>query len=347
MLQWMDNFQNYGIGSASEPNLSNGVYTDITSNARAVTDPDPNVSTPVMQTTNIGRFRKVLTTERATIGLAFRVFCSSLPTTSNTFAVFFADASNAAHCTLHILTTGALAFYRGATLLGQTDGPAITTSSWQHLEMKVHIDAVAGSFELRVDGVPVMVLEDINTKGAAGATIAQLLFGRSGSLASSVTTHMKDLAIWDTTGTRNNNFLGSCSVVSLRPDGDVDLGGWLPSTGATGFNLINQAVPNDATFVSAENPPPAASVFSLSNLPEEVTSVRGLMTLVRTRKTDGGDAFLQTGLRSAAAIDTGADRPITPSFTYWFDISEEDPNTSGPWSPGAVDAANVQLDRTV
>ena len=69
--------------------------------------------------------------------------------------------------------------------------------------------------------------------------------------------------------------------------------------------------------------------------------------MVRARKIDGGDANLQTSLISGGDVDPSADRPITTTFTYWYDISETDPDTGNAWTPASFDAANVEIDRTL
>jgi len=103
---------------------------------------------------------------------------------------------------------------------------------------------------------------------------------------------------------------------------------------------------NDMSFISANDTPPAAFVCELSNLPPDVTSVRGLQTRVRAAKTDGGDGSLQVSLVSGGVSADGANRPITTSLTYWPDICEIDPNTGALFTPLAVDAVQLKANRT-
>jgi hypothetical protein len=92
---------------------------------------------------------------------------------------------------------------------------------------------------------------------------------------------------------------------------------------------------------------PAAYKCSLSDLPITVTSVRGVMPIHRSRKTDGGDGNIQTGLISAASTGLGANRPITTAYTYWWDVFDADPNGAIAWTRLSVNALNLQLNRTV
>ena len=136
-------------------------------------------------------------------------------------------------------------------------------------------------------------------------------------------------------------------MVSQTPDGHDNLT-WGLSSGSTAFNLINEATPNDSSFISAGTGPiPAAQRVTLSALPLSVTVVRGLMTYARARKTDGGDANLQVGLVSGASTDAGDIKPLTTSYSYYNDIVEVDPATGVSWLPLAVNAAILRFNRTL
>ena len=87
--------------------------------------------------------------------------------------------------------------------------------------------------------------------------------------------------------------------------------------------------------------------MDFENLPPDITSVRGLMTLVRASNSDGGDGKLQTSLVSAGDLANGADRQITTAETYWYDISELNPDTGVAWTPANTDSANIRFNRTL
>jgi hypothetical protein len=345
-----------------------------------VTDPDPNATGSIvfrMGTTlnNVGTgtttsftnlLRKVLNTPKTAVGAGVRLWFNTLPSSvvDTCCGIFqFKDNNNNIIFNVEVTPTGRIQCWRGtitessgassnvnrATIIAETVGPVIVTNAWQHVEIKATFDSINGAIEIRVDGVTVINASNINTS-ASNAPCAAIAFHNfrrgTGGLGPPVW-HIKDFIIWDTTGTYNNNFLGSVSIVKLVPDGDVALN-WAPSTGSTGWNLLDNSPPLDATqYISADNAPPDAYVCSLTNLPPDITSVRGVMSIHRSRKIDGGDGNIQVSVVSGTDEQAGADRPITPAFTYWFDIFEEDPATSAPWTPTAVDAMNLKIDRTV
>lgn len=359
-LLWADNFNVYGTDEAL---LLNGIYAQADSGVTLVVDPDPTSTANVVAIAEAADstipyygnvLRKVFPSGgEDTVGVAFRIWMNALPPTSTNFVYFaFTDSSNTAQVTLKVLTTGDIAAYRGnpenGTLLGTTTVPAIVANSYSHIEAKVTVSDTVGVVEVRVNGVVVLDLENQDTKNTAETTSNQILFthARNGAGLPLQIYHVKDLVIWNDAGSVNNDFMGTVSVVTLVPDADTSLGGWSPSTGSTGFNILDNAPPlDDAAYVAADVPETA--VFTLSNLPDDVTSVRGLVTMFRGRKVDGGDGNIQISMVSAAAEDAGTDHAITTAYTYWPDVNELDPNTAAPWTPVSLNAASIKMVRTV
>jgi hypothetical protein len=141
------------------------------------------------------------------------------------------------------------------------------------------------------------------------------------------------LGVWPKDGT---------SSVFTFAENDANLS-WLSTSG-----MITSGHPDDLTFIAADNTPPAPSQFFMSNLPPDVTSVRGLISIVRARKVDGGDGNLQVSMTpNGTNYALGLDRPMTTAATYWSDISQLSPATSAPWTPTEVDAVRLRLNRTL
>lgn len=356
MIDWMDNFGSYGTTKAF---MSNGIYANVPGALALTADPDPGAVGTVariggMSTLGADGLRKVLSSGQTTVGMAMRIFVQALPgaTSYAPVPMVFANGANSVQVALRVNPTGGLQAVLNqlsydATPLAETDGPVLVTNAWQHIEMKVFFHATTGTVEVRVDGVTVIDEENLDTLGTATGPCEQVWsFNQNSGGGFEAPHYLKDFVIWNNSGSHNTDFIGSVTVYRLVPTADVTLGGWTTSSGATGFNLIDESPPVDGGYVQASDAPPAACEFSLTDLPVDVTSVRGLMTLVRMQKTDGGDATMQVSVGSDGDYANGADRPITPAFTYWFDIQEEDPATNAPWLPSAVNLATLVLDRT-
>ena len=157
---------------------------------------------------------------------------------------------------------------------------------------------------------------------------------------------IQDIVVWDDKVSVNNSFIGPGRVLTLRPNGDVS-SGWTPSVGSSDSDILDDPIASDAANISAADTLPAAAIVELENLPPDVVSVRAIQTMVRTIKTDGGDANLQVSLLSDGSEDLGADQAVLASYAYNWDISELDPATSAQWTPTAVDLATLKINRTL
>jgi hypothetical protein len=343
-----------GLYGTTVARMLNGIYAE-TNELVLMEDPDPTVAGNVCRfqasASFDGLLRLILPATNATVGMANRTWLANIPNSTGRQPMIhqFRNASNAALTTITVNPSGAIEARRGGeggTLLGTSDPNALVANAWQHVETKVLFSSTVGTVEVRVEGVPVLELTGVNTS-SSDLECGIVAWTNPGDGTGGITTwYAKDLLVWDGAGSVDNDFFGSVSIYALLTDADISLN-WTPSTGSTGWDLLDESPPNDADYISAPDPAPAAAVMSLTNLPADVTSVRGLISFVRAAKTDGGDGDLQVSLTSGANTDAGADRPMTTAFTYWKDVSEVNPGTGVFWTPTEVDAMDIEFDRTV
>jgi len=351
MLQWADTFNRYGTNSAL---MLNGLYANNTGMTLAA-DPDLTSTATVARVPiapALRDFRLVYPSgATATIGCGLRLWLSALPQDDNTYSViFWSDISNTVQVTLRVRSTGQITVYRGdptagGVALGTSTLPVITANAWNHIETKLTINSATGAIEVRVNGSAVIQLTGQNTQSTGVASTAQMsFFNFSGTANNGNIMYYKDFVVWDTTGTYNNTFMGSVSVIDIDPVSDVSLT-WTPSTGANGWSILDNNPPIDTTYISAATA--LANRFGLQDLPADVTSVRGLVLLNRSWKIDGGDGNVQMGIISGASTGLGADRPMTTAPTYWRDVIEVDPATGIPFTPSGFNASDLKQSRTL
>lgn len=355
MLQWMDDFSSYGIGGQAY--LLNGNYAEYSGSISA--DPDPSAGgAPVLLTgpnnaLDVIGVRRVLPAAQATVGVAARFWLTALPpdTSRRPIFAFFRDVNNVDLVYITVDPTGYLQAYNwnnGAPLLiGQSAAPVIVANAWRHIETKVLCNNGAGTVEVRLEGTPVLNVAGVVTSwnGNLCQNVGPGYLRSVGSIGPGL--YVKDLIVWDGSAGQITNFVGSCQVYKILTNADVSLG-WTPSSGATGWNLIDrEPPPDDADYISAPYPLPAPSTFGLTDLPANVTSVKGVMAVTRSRKTDGGDGQLEVSLLSGASAGAGANRTLTTAYTYWTDMFELDPNGNVAWTKASVNALDMKLDRTV
>jgi hypothetical protein len=354
-INWMDDFTSYGTDGSRVARMSDAAYASV-SWADLVADPDPTAGGAyVLQSTNtnFSSVRKVLPNARTTVGSLARYWMSALPSaTKEATYVTFADVTGRPHVAVNVDPSGYFRVYRvdnaGAILIGSSTTPVVTANAWRHIETKVVIDVAAGSVVIKAEGFTVANITGVRTSTDVGGATASvqnvMLLGGSGNY--NAITYVKDFIVWDNQTANNNDFMGTCQVLKLLPTGDTSLG-WTPSSGTTGYNLINDTTPDDDTnYISAPFPAPSPSQFTLSDLPINVSSVRGVQLMHRSRKTDGGDGNITISAVSGANTGNGVDRPITTAYTYMWDIFDLDPSGTS-WSRTLVNALQLKLNRTL
>lgn len=365
-IQYMDNFQFYGTGTDARTYMLAGMpwaqlYTEA-SLTRVVDDPDPNADSDsraflfAMNGTGSQGCRLALPTAGSEIGVAVRIWVSSLPSSYNHGpGIGLNTAGGATRYAVTITPTGGLTLLHrsgqwssigqagNGTIVAETTGPVLTAGAWYHIEW--YMDAVTGDYEVRVEGFTVLSGTDSDPWGGTFG-ILELLEHRDCTASDSIDRYVKDLVIWDTTGTTEPTFVGPVTVYSLPVDGDVSEVDATPSTGSTMYETMDELTPNDADYTTLGTSP-SEMVLTFRNLPADVVAVRALQTVVRAKKTDGGDANIEVGLISGAAEEVGATHSNSTSFRYHYDIAEEDPDTAAPWTPVGVNAATVRVNRTL
>lgn len=351
-----DNFNIYGTDITELTASGRYAQSGGDSTMNLLADPDGVSTELVLRTDGNTTLRKALETPTTKVGICGRFYCSSLPSDDGMLPTLFewADASNISMARVRVRTTGAMSFEIWDTVLGNwytietTTGPVITSGAWWHVAAQLDLSG-SGAFELRVEGVT-QIDNDSTAWGGHlhnGPTVYQVRFSNEDNTIGATTfVYLKDYVMWDGLGTQNTSFPGSVIVSQLNPTADNDIGYWVPSTGTAAWSILDNN-PALTPYVSGGDPVGDPLIMDQSNLPADVTSVKGVITLVRAAKVDGGDGQLQVSLLSNGVASDGEDRPITAAQTYWQDVHELDPDTAAPWLPTAVDASLFQINRTV
>lgn len=328
--------------------LLNGLYADV--QGALVDDPDPSVGA-AGKVYQIGAghntyLRRVFGATVATAFFGFRIWLSALPGSIGAAPYFdITDTLNDIHCTLRVNPDGSLTVFKDntrSTVLASTPGPVIVANAWQHIAWKYHNNA-SGNTSIQVEGTEVLNFDANTTTGSTG--MAQIRLNSNGAPAN---LYLKDICMWDGTGTDDNDFLGPCGIFWL-PVNRLVSSGWTNVGGATPQAILSNVPPDDTKYIQAEQDPaiPAPCIVGCAALPDDIVAVRAVLPIMRARKSDGGEGKVQMSLISDGDVDLGVDRAISTAFTYWGDVSTYDPSTLALWTPGGVDNLQFQIDRTV
>lgn len=234
------------------------------------------------------------------------------------------------------------------TVIG-TSAPCIKARAQHHIEIKVTIGAGStDTIAIRVDGVEVLSLtganfEDTNiTRIEIGSAYSRGTSGEQETLS-----YYNSVIIWDGSGSANNDWLGpNVCYHTLYPDGDAALN-WTPSTGATGFDLIDDDEPGDTDYVYATSTAASATDFTFEN-PSNLATVNAVLAIGRASKTDAGGGSIQISLSpNGTNWDAGQTKALPENnFNYWYDVSEASPATAVAWTASEINSLEMRVDRT-
>lgn len=347
-VQWMDDFKTYGSDSA---NLLEGTPWLAMVSSTLDVDPDPGASGRVLHVitdTHIAAARLALPSPDTKVGVAVRVWLVALPAFEiESKSVLFRSAANGNIYNWSIRPNGSVRLYRGTTLVADSVVPIVFAGSWIHFEF--WIDTVSGEYWCFREGIEVSSLT--GTDGSPPSTavgIISFAHTEPGAGLTQPAFYIKSLIVADDSGTENSTpgDIGPVSLYTQPMVADVS-GAWVPLTGTAMYAMTDNTDPTDAEYISADDTLPAAAVLEMEDLPSDIVAIRAVQMFGRLRKSDGGDAQVQMSLLSNGSEDTGADRAISTSFSFYHDISELDPDTGVAWTPEAFNAATFKLNRTV
>lgn len=297
--------------------------------------------------TAAGSISKSLPSAISTIIVGTALYLANLSSQSqhlnNIFLMLFDGATG--HIGIGVDSVGALVASRGATNisygthLGASAGGLISTGVWNHVEAKVTIHDSTGSVEVKLNGVTVLNLTNIDTRNGGNASVNVIYIGQFNSSGG---THFRfdDFCICDTAGSTNNNFLGDVRIDTLYPSGNGNYSQFLGSDGNSTDNylLVDETTPNTTDYNdgSAVNDRDSYAIGNLSALSSQ--TVYGVQVNAAILKDDAGSKSAATFVRSSSTNGDGSSVALSTSQTYVSQVFETDPNGSVAWTETTVNA---------
>lgn len=360
-IVFMDGFEQYGDGNVDDDaamlRMEDGLYAAMTACYPwpSSTGGGPAARTGSFTLVTDGGFtqmRKVLPAAVASVGVGMAYYFPNLSNDEPCPLISMRDGSNTNHVIFVANSAGYIEVWRGntwqtGTKIAQTSGPVVTAHAWNHIEMFATIHDTLGVVKVAVNNVTQINASALDTANTASLVVAQVAvqFTDIDSAPSVPNFYMDDLFIYDTSGSINNTFpIGDYRVHTLRPTSDITED-WTRSSGADSFALVDEATPNDADHLTAEDASDVVEL-GLENLPAPTASVIACMTHTRQLKTDSGTSKTQVALVNDGSANSGADRPLTTMATYYVDVIELDPDGDIAWTPAAVNSTSLRVTRT-
>lgn len=365
MRLWGDGFDHYGD---DETNMLDGSYATA-SNVTLTTAQFANGTHSVLigasgTSSNSGGLRKVLASAKDKMGASARFYFPDMPTDNleSCLFEFLTSSTTMGQIAVVLDANGRLGFYRGSssapldggmsgTLVAQTD-PIVVASAWNHIEIQVYIHDSAGWVRVAINGVHRYESTGLDTKHNAD-NIVSVRTCRYEVATQSGEFYIDDYSLYDFTGTAATdtdwcptvdgsgvatNYIGELQPILCLATADTAEADWLKSTGTDGYDLIDKTTPNDATYIYSTTATDL-SEFTLTDLPADITYIRGVDFHSRISKSDSGAAMYKVGMKSVAATSDATEIPMTVEPTYWYAQINVDPDSTTRWTRPSFNAA--------
>ena len=229
------------------------------------------------------------------------------------------------------------------TLKGRSENNLLAIGAWNWVEARLERLANRNWIcEVRLNGVTVLVVNGMDITQDAMDSVT--LGNRAGAATGKYDVEFDDWVVWDTTGTVNNNFMGDHRCVTTYPNSDDVLQQWTPSSGTSGFTLIDEVPPNDLGYIEAQTAG-AISEFGKSPVNIYTNSVAGVMLVSRAMKTDAGVSTYRSGITSNGVTVNSPVHTLGTSFAYSQHVFERDPNGNQQWTLNSFNNAKLRLTR--
>lgn len=316
------------------------------------TNTEPLISTSAGRSQNGLRLSKgahaymtIPDTQTLIVGFSFRP-----QELANKTICFFRDEETV-QVSLTLGASGLIHVNRGHSTILATSTNPLQTGQFYYIEFKVTVSNTNGSFELRVKRSP----DSVGTEATATLQDTQVspnarinVFGLGGGTASDSSTNSfdyDDIYIADTSGTRNNNFLGPAGVNVIFPNGIGTITQWGGS-----YADVDETTPDDdSTYTILGGTSKATITYNYQDIRDLPGDIFGLAIRTYARKEYGNTAAIRNAFLSGTMDSRGGTVYVqtTPlyletDYTYHSgDIYETNPAAiaaPGTWTPSAVNS---------
>ena len=276
-------------------------------------------------------------------GAAFKL--DALPSYSQLYPFLsFRDGLSDAQLRFHGNGSEILVYRGDNTQLGTTSGAGLAMGVWRYLEIKVTIDNSSGAVEIRIDGSTVLNLTSQDTQYTSNAYF-NVLDHRMMYTGALNYTYWDDMYWLDTTGTKNNDFLGDVRVDPLDPSGAGTYTDFTPSAGSN-YQNVDEIYPDDDTTYNDGANVADQDTYAMDDLEALSTTIHGVKSQITVRKTDAGSRGTKILTRSGTTDHLSSELALSDSFVTHLEIMEDNPDDSAAWAEADVNAMEVGIEIT-
>lgn len=277
------------------------------------------------------------------------------PTVITGFAMKFDDANNqnvgagnliifrngsSIQMTVQWLTGGVFRVLRGGAFLSGTEGTINVVPSngiWMWVECKVTISSTVGTCEVKVNGVSVLNLTGLNNQGVGGnSNITNVALSGDNYF-----TYFDDWYIADTSGSYNNDYLGSIKVITSNPIANGSTNNFTAVGAASNYLCVDEAaLANGNTDYVESSTAGHFDLYDVTSISTGITNAPAVWIECNAQKTIAGAREIKLLARSSGNDAISGVQSLTQSvYNYYSYVADKDPNGSITWTGTNINAA--------
>ena len=261
----------------------------------------------------------------------------------NAFAPMALYTGTSSQISLNVSVTSNLQYVlilkRGATTIATS--AALSCGVWATVEMKIVINTSTGSYDVRVNGTSVMSGSGVNTANAGGTTADAVEFhGFDAGSGSSIL--YDDIYVFDSTGSTNNNFVGTVVIEGLFPNADGATDDWNTLSGGSHYAEVDEQNADDDTSYIETPDNAKKDLFGFSNLSFISGNILGVQVNTQAKVSISGTRTFSHVFRDGTLTteDTKTAKSVTSTtYDHFFDVWDQNPQSAAPWTVSDVNNA--------
>ena len=224
----------------------------------------------------------------------------------------------------------------GGTLIGYSDTGTFPNDVWFDLEIFFVVHPTLGKVTVRVNAQEVIALTNQDTRASSNSWFDSVGFFIDGNTNTVGSVMIDDFRYYDTAGTINNSFLGTCRVQTSLPYGagaTTDFSAY--GSGSNYLAASNQAI-DDTQYVYD----PTVGQYDLYTATPLVNSPTVFYAQVTGfyRQDDATQRYVKNQIKSGSVLSAGSEWATSEGYTSYNDIWELDPNTGLTFTGSAINA---------
>lgn len=254
----------------------------------------------------------------------------------------FGTATDNARLRVNVNDNSGISVFAGTTLLGASANNIVPVNTFFWLEAMATSGAgTAGAVEVRLNGATILTLSGLSLT----ADWTNVRIG-SDNNAGGYTANFDDWIVWDNTGSDNNTFFGDTFIIVADPNSDTAVNSFVPSTGTDRFAMIDEAVPSDTDFLTANAAGDSQELNTTTPTLPANGAIAAVASQIRALKTTTGASTITHGIAVGAASNVSAGINLGTGAVVYSHIAERNPDGNVVWTQTAAQASRLRFNRT-